>query len=169
MSTGGVLGVGDGELYQGEVRIPAGMFVSTEGGDASLRSMLKSSVLLAGFERKASIPELKHSCFVESWQSALKAMTYKTKDMSLNSMRTSQATSLLGNASYPRSASSARIRLAASTPSHIGISETSSQLRTNIIGGSSSVRWSNIAAWKYPCPCFSQAAMASSPFVVAST
>ena len=26
-----------------------------------------------------------------------------------------------------------------------------------------------MAAWKYPGPCFSQAAMASSPFVVAST
>lgn len=161
--------VGDRVLCQGEVRIPVGMPVSTGDGGTSLRSMLKSSVLLAGFERKASIPEFKQSCFVDSWQSALKAMTYKTEDMSLSSMRTSQVTSLLGSASYPRSASSARIRLAASTPSHIGISEKSSQLRTTIIGDSSSVRWSNIAAWKYPRPFFSQAAMASSPFVVAST
>jgi len=68
--------VGDGEpLHQGDVRIPAGTSVSSGGIGTSLRSKLKSSVLFAGFERKASIPEFKHSCFVDSWQSALKAMT----------------------------------------------------------------------------------------------
>jgi hypothetical protein len=71
--------------------------------------------------------------------------------------------------SYPRSTSSARIRLAASTPSHIGISGGSTQLWINTVRKCAIVRWSNIAAWKYPGPYFSQAPMASSPFVVAST
>jgi hypothetical protein len=69
----------DGSPYQGDVRISAGMTVSidgeVDGEGASLWSKPKSSILFAGFERKASIPEFKHSCFVDSWQSALKAMT----------------------------------------------------------------------------------------------
>jgi hypothetical protein len=32
--------------------------------------------VFAGFERKAFIPAFKQSCFVDSWQSALKAMTW---------------------------------------------------------------------------------------------
>ena len=67
MSIWGVLGVGGGQLYQGEVCIFAGMSVSRAGpGGASLWSMSKSSVIFAGFERKASIPVLKHNCFVDS-------------------------------------------------------------------------------------------------------
>lgn len=66
----------DGEpLHQGDVRISVGTSVPGKGGVASLWSKLKSSVLFAGFERKAFIPEFKHSCFVDSWQSAVNAMT----------------------------------------------------------------------------------------------
>lgn len=117
------------------------------------------------------MPAFKHSCFVDSWQSALKAMTWRTADVGVSIMSlSSQATSLLGSRiSYPRSTSSARIRLAASTPSHTGISEKPSELGTKNFRESSIVRWSNMAAWKYPGPGFSQAAMASSPFVVDST
>ena len=144
--------------------------MSIGGGGASFWSMLKSSVLFAGFERKASIPAFKHNCFVDSWQSALKAITYRVEDMSSSITRMSQITSLLGNmVSYPRSTSSARIRLEASTPSHTGISEKLGELGTKGVLGPSIVRWSNMAAWKYPGPCSSHAAMASSPFVVDST
>ena len=65
--------------------------MSIGGGGASFWSMLKSSILFAGFERKASIPAFKHSCFVDSWQSALKAMTYRTGGMSTSTTKTSQA------------------------------------------------------------------------------
>lgn len=69
------INLGDGgPPYQGDVRISARMSVFVDG-EARFRSKPKSSVLLAGFERKASIPEFKHSCFVDSWQSALNAMT----------------------------------------------------------------------------------------------
>lgn len=64
-----------GPSHQGDVRISAGMSVSIDGEGVRFRSKPKSSVLFAGFERKASIPEFKQSCFVDSWQSALNAMT----------------------------------------------------------------------------------------------
>lgn len=66
MSTGVVPGAGDESLYQGEVGIPGGMSMSIGTGGASFWSMLKRVVLFAGFERKASIPEFKHNCFVDS-------------------------------------------------------------------------------------------------------
>jgi len=67
MSIWGVFGVGGGQSYQGEVCISAGTFVSGAGPvGASLWSMPKSSIIFAGFERKASIPAFKHSCFVDS-------------------------------------------------------------------------------------------------------
>ena len=75
MSIWRALGVGDGSPYQGGVFISAGRLLFVGLGGASLWSMSKSSVIFAGFERKASIPAFKHSCFVDSWQSALKAMT----------------------------------------------------------------------------------------------
>ena len=63
MSTWGVLGAG---VYQEEVCIYAGVSVSAELGGASLWSMSKTLAIFAGFERKASIPALKHNSFVDS-------------------------------------------------------------------------------------------------------
>ena len=74
MSTGRAPGVGNEPLHQGGVRI-SGMSVTIGAGGANFWSMLKSSVLFAGFERKAPIPASRHSFFVDSWQSALNAMT----------------------------------------------------------------------------------------------
>ena len=53
----------------------------------------------------------------------------KTDGTIMNIVRASRTTGLLGSRiSYPRSTSSSRIRLAAWTPSHTGISERSSEL-----------------------------------------
>ena len=78
-------------------------------------------LFLSGLLKKPFIPELRHSCFVDSWQSALRATTTRILADVHNTVVES-GSSLGKSTDTLRFPSRTRSRLQASTPSHIGMS-----------------------------------------------